>query len=402
MNQNISSTLPSNRILSIDTLRGVAVLGILIMNIQSFSMIDAAYSNPTAYGDFTGFNRWIWTLSHLFADSKFMSIFSMLFGAGIVLFWERAVSKGKKAGALHYRRTRWLLVFGLIHAYLIWRGDILVAYSLCAFFVFIFRERKPKTLFILGAVLFVIPAILFIGSSLSYPYWPEENVADLLKGWRPDADRIAAYHEVMRGNWIGQLSERVHSAIMLQTSVFFMIFFWRISGLMLIGMALYKTGFIAAQKTRKAYLTTLFVGLPVGLLLAIMGVVTISQKDWAPEYAMFVGYIFNYVGSLGIAFAYIAMIMLIFQSNGWQWFKRTFSAVGKMAFTNYILTSLICTFIFYGHGLGLIGQVERGGQLLVVLGVWAIIMTISPLWLKRFKYGPLEWLWRYLTYLRRP
>jgi uncharacterized protein len=141
---------PSQRIVALDALRGFAILGILIMNIQSFAMIEAAYFNPTAYGDLTGLNKWVWILSHMLADQKFMTIFSMLFGAGIILFTTRAEAKGRSALKLHYRRTFWLLVIGLLHAYLLWTGDILVPYALCALVVVLFRKWSPTMLAIVG------------------------------------------------------------------------------------------------------------------------------------------------------------------------------------------------------------------------------------------------------------
>ncbi len=116
------------------------------------------------------------------------------------------------------------------------------------------------------------------------------------------------------------------------------------------------------------------------------------------DYSMFFGSQFNYIGSIGVALGYIGIIMLICKSDGFKRFKNVMSSVGKMAFTHYILMSAIATFIFYGHGPGLYGQVERIYQLLIVIGIWAIILVISPLWLKKFRYGPLEWLWRTLTY----
>ena len=139
-NNLLSPVSSSDRIVSLDVLRGFAVLGILIMNIQSYSMIGAAYLNPNAFGDLTGLNKWVWILSHIFADSKFITIFSILFGAGIVLFTNKAAEKGRSAAGLHYRRTFWLFVIGLMHAYLLWYGDILVIYALCALFVFLFRR----------------------------------------------------------------------------------------------------------------------------------------------------------------------------------------------------------------------------------------------------------------------
>ncbi len=133
----------SERIQSLDVMRGVAVLGILVMNIQSFAMIGAAYMNPTAYGDLEGVNGWVWYLGHLFADMKFMTIFSMLFGAGVIVMTSRREAAGQSSAGVHYRRMVWLLVFGLAHAYLLWYGDILYTYALCGFVLYLFRKAPP-------------------------------------------------------------------------------------------------------------------------------------------------------------------------------------------------------------------------------------------------------------------
>ncbi len=147
------------RIFTLDVLRGFAVLGILPMNIQDFSMPGAAYLNPTAYGDLHGANYWVWLLSHLLADEKFMTIFSMLFGAGIFLMTSRIEAAGQPSAALHYRRMGWLVLFGLLHAYLLWSGDILFSYGVCGLLVFLFRKWRPRTSLIVGALsLAVTPA----------------------------------------------------------------------------------------------------------------------------------------------------------------------------------------------------------------------------------------------------
>jgi len=161
------------RIQSLDLLRGFAVLGILIMNIQNFSMPGSAYINPSSYGNLEGINLWIWVFSHLLAESKFMSIFSMLFGAGVLIFAGNAEGRGQNSAALHYRRMAWLLLFGLMHAYLLWSGDILVAYSLCGMLVFIFRKKSTTTLFTLASIFFIIPLLINLFLSWSMPYWPE-------------------------------------------------------------------------------------------------------------------------------------------------------------------------------------------------------------------------------------
>jgi uncharacterized protein len=153
---NKTSLLPeSARLVSLDVLRGIALLGILIMNIQSFAMINAAYLNPTAFGDLTDFNKTVWILSHVLADQKFLSIFSMLFGAGIILFCENVKKKGYLPASFYYRRLFWLFTFGLIHGYLFWHGDILVAYAICGALAFIFRKLRPAVLIAIGLILFL-------------------------------------------------------------------------------------------------------------------------------------------------------------------------------------------------------------------------------------------------------
>jgi uncharacterized protein len=149
-----------DRIVSLDVLRGVAVLGILVMNIQSFSMPSAAYINPTAYGDLTGINKWIWIISHILASGKFMSIFSILFGAGVLIFIQNAQARGEKAFALHFRRMGWLLLFGLIHGYLLWSGDILVCYSLCGMVIWFFWNSSSGKLLRAALIFFLVPMVL--------------------------------------------------------------------------------------------------------------------------------------------------------------------------------------------------------------------------------------------------
>lgn len=400
--QSLLPQNPGQRIVSIDTLRGFAVLGILIMNIQHFSMIGAAYINPTAYGDLGGINKWVWIFSHLLGSEKFMSIFSILFGAGIVLFTERALAKGRRGGPLHYRRNFWLLLFGLIHAYLIWHGDILVTYSLCAFLVFVFRKMKPLTLVLISMLFFIVPLSIswFFGSTMQY--WPEEAYNDNMQSWLPDTENVQKELAAMQGSWINQMDYRIPGAIFMETFLFFIQTFWRVTSMMLLGMALYKWGVLSATRSKVFYQRMTIIGLLVGFVIVGFGIQQNFQKNWSMEYSMFFGYQFNYIGSVAVALGYIGLIMLIIQSGVLKCFVKTLSSVGKMAFSNYILMSLICTFIFYGHGLGLFGKVERWAQILFVFVIWILLLVGSPLWLKKYRYGPLEWVWRALSYWKKP
>lgn len=397
----IYSTVPDKRIISIDVLRGIAVLGILIMNIQSFSMIGAAYINPTAYGDLTGLNKWVWIISHIFASEKFMSIFSILFGAGIILFTDRAIEKGRKASAFHYRRMFWLLVFGMLHAYLIWYGDILVNYALCGMLVYLFRKMSPKTLMIYASLFFVVPIIFSVASGLTIQYWPAESYNQNMQSWLPDAEKISHDLAAMQGSWIQQMDVRVPSTIFMQTFLFFWSTLWRVTSMILLGMALYKWGVLSARRSDLFYLRMTLIGLAVGYGIIGAGIFENFAKDWSMDYSMFLGSLYNYVGSVLVALGYIGFVMLICKAAQFIRLKKLFASVGKMAFTNYILMSLLGMFIFYGNGLGLFGHVERSVQILIVIAIWIFILIISPLWLKKFWYGPLEWLWRVLSYWRK-
>ncbi len=205
--------IQTDRIVPIDVLRGFAVLGILIMNIQAFSMIGAAYFNPTIYGNLDGLNWLVWFLSHILADSKFMTIFSLLFGAGIVLMSDRMESTGRRPAPVHYRRTVILLLIGLAHGWLLWSGDILFAYALCSFLVFLFRRLKPKTLIIFGLAVVAFGSLLALLFQWSMQFWPPEQIEAMLPWWSPGAAGIAAELEAYRGGWADQMTHRVPSVI---------------------------------------------------------------------------------------------------------------------------------------------------------------------------------------------
>lgn len=388
----------SERIVSIDVLRGVAVLGILIMNIQSFSMPNAAYINPDTYGDLTGVNKWIWIISHMLASEKFMSIFSLLFGAGILIFTEKACSKGKNSAELHYKRMGWLMVFGMIHAYLLWYGDILVTYSLCGMFVYLFRHKRPQSLIWIGLGFFMVPLLLNVMFGVSISYWPEESFHNTLNSWRPGADTIQNQIQTMRGEWLERMKMRIPSSLFMQSGYFLMESFWQVISMMLMGMALYKWKILTAERSTGYYSRMATIGLTTGYTLSGLGVILNFREGWSFEFSMFIGSQFNYISSIGVALGYVAIIMLICQSTKSVNFKIYSASVGRMAFSNYILQSIICTYIFYGNGLALYGKVERKIQLFIVFGIWFVVIIFSSLWLKRFRFGPLEWIWRSLTY----
>jgi uncharacterized protein len=390
----------NNRIESLDVIRGFAVLGILLMNIQSFSMVGQAYLNPTAYGDLTGLNKWIWILSHIFADSKFMSLFSMLFGASILLITESAERKTGASAGLHYRRNFGLLIIGLIHAYGMWYGDILTPYAICAMLLYPLRRMSVRKLLVTGVIIFSISSFIELFFGFSMPYWPRENVTELLSSWMPTQASIDRTTSAYIGDFGAQMARRIKETAMMHTTVFLTIYFWRINGLMLLGMALYKSGFLTGDFSMASYRK---IGLVTGLTgfgLVIYGLIQNCSAAWTVEYSMFIGSQFNYWGSLFIAIFYVCVVLVTIKADALKSLRYRLGNVGRMALTNYLGQTIIATFIFYGFGLGLYGQIDRTGQLLIVLGVWAFQLIFSPIWLRHFHYGPIEWLWRSFSQMK--
>ena len=390
----------SDRIHAIDVLRGFALLGILILNIQAFAMPGAAYMNPHAYGDLTGANYKVWWCTHVFGDQKFMTIFSMLFGAGILLMTSRAEARTGRSAGLHYRRMGWLILFGMLHAHLLWYGDILYSYGMCGLLVWLARKWSPKVLIPLGIVLISVAGLITLAGGLSMPYWGEDAVAKFSKGWTPSAEALQGELDAYRGSWLEQMPVRMVTSAMFETMMFAIWALWRASGLMLIGMALFKLGVFQARRSAQFYCKMAIVGLAIGLSLTAYGVHWNNQRQWAVESSFFFGSEFNYWGSLFASMGYVGVVMLLCKSPAILRLLGPLAAVGQMALTNYLMQTVICTTIFYGHGLGYFGSVERTGQAMVVLGVWAFQLIVSPIWLKYFRFGPAEWLWRSLTYWR--
>ena len=387
------------RIAALDVLRGFAVLGILVMNVQSYAMIEAAYLNPTANDKLDGAGLWVWLISHVFFDTKFIAIFSTLFGAGMALMSERAAARGASV-AVHYRRQFWLLIIGLAHAHLIWYGDILVPYALCGFLLYSLRNLRPSRLLVAGFAMTLVPPLLFTLFGLSVPSMPTEVRDELAAGWAPPVADVEAEIAVYTGGYLEQLPVRSATAIGMETSVFLILFLWRCGGLMLVGMALFKLGVLSARSSPAAYRRMAATGLTVGLAIVLAGVLYNARHEFAFEYSTFQGQTFNLTGSLGVALGFIAVVMLAVQ-NGWlPGLQRRLAAAGRMALSNYISQSVICTLIFYGHGFGLFEQVGRLGQLAIVVAIWVLQLLWSPWWLARFRFGPLEWLWRSLTYMK--
>ena len=380
----------ADRLVGIDALRGVAVLGILMMNVQTFAMVPSAYEYPLAHMDMTGLNAEVWAIAHTFFSMKFITIFSALFGAGIMLM----VGENESTG-VHYRRMLWLLAFGLLHAYLLWYGDILVPYALFGMLAVKARFWSPAKLAIWGFGLISLTGLLVIGLF---------HAVMMMKGFDPaimgmTAEELAAavaahqtsYLTYLPGNAMLTAGSEVGTLI---------VFGGRIIGVMFLGMALFKNGFLTGALKSSTYLGIALPSLLVGLGLSGWG----AQHALAVNFALETAWqdsAANYIGSLIAALGYAAAVMFICKSGWFSWVVHVFAATGRMAFTNYLTQTLIMTFIFIGApGLGLFGTMERIDQAKLVLLVWALQLIWSPLWLSRFRFGPFEWAWRSLTYGR--
>jgi uncharacterized protein len=465
----------SERVYAVDVMRGVALLGILAMNIVSFSWGDSVYMNPTLGGGFEGVNRGLWIFSHIVFDMKMMTTFSMLFGAGLVLMGDRADARGAKLVGTYYRRVLWLLVFGLLHAYFLWSGDILVAYAQCGLLLYPFRRLSSRTLIILGAILLVLMVPLVLGfrevvgflrqnaevvaanraaearaadarmpngvaafadsselnpTGLEAPSADASNAAGTttsgtvaqvapVPSWRskldqvwveklvpkmhPDPAKEAKERDERRGlyqsrNYGGQVADRASRLWAEHTFGFLFATWWMIGGRMLLGMGLAKAGVFSASRSTKFYWIMLILGYGIGLPLLIYDTTMAIRNDFSFEWAVEGGFLYYPMAAVPMALGHVAAVMLVLKSGALRWLTDRLSAVGRMALTNYLTHSIVCTFLFYGWGLGLFGRVERWGLALIVLAIWVAQLWYSPIWLRHFRYGPAEWLWRRLTY----
>lgn len=401
----------NERIIAIDVLRGFAILGILIMNIVSFSMPSASYFNPLAYTT-SPFDQIIFDVSHVLADQKFMAVFSMLFGASTLLFIESAIKKGKNSTSLFYRRNFWLLIIGLLHSVFIWYGDILLVYALCSFVLFFFRKLSTRTLLIAGTLIYLIPALFnaFAYFNIVDSLTPVEQ-ASIIENWQPNSATIQKEINAYQGNYAAQFNHRLgpdgthakgqpNNGEDLSGLSTLLDFFGRSFGMMLIGMALFKTSVFNNQRSRSFYAKLVGYGFSIGIALAVLGVALFHHFNWEWRYGVFLGRIPNHIATPFIALGYIGLIMLWTRSTFLKGLQERLKDVGKTALTSYLMESIIGTFVFYGVGLGLFGTLHRGWQLGIVVLIWGILMLFAPMWLKRFQYGPVEWMWRSLTYFK--
>ena len=416
--------LLGERLVSLDVLRGVAILGILVMNIYAFAMPFVAYSNPLLMGGEELHNIGTWYFTHIFADQKFLSIFAMLFGAGLVLMAGRAEARGAKPARSYYRRQFWLLVIGMLHAYLIWFGDILVSYAIMGMIAYLFRKRSPTTLLIVACLLLPLALVFNHGFAL-YADQMQVEVAEInalkeagetvseeqeqaLADWEvsrafmaPTAEDVQKDVKIHRGGYAEIFEHRV--PVVAQMQFFFTLFFGvpRVLSLMLIGMALMKLGILSGERSTRFYRNFMLAGYGLGLPVTIFSAIDLAAHQFEPLYMMRSGGTANYFGSIIVAFGHIGLVMLLVKTGALRRLLRRFADVGRMALTNYLMHSVVLTTVFYGYGLGLYGTVPRFWQMGFVAAVIGFQLYFSGWWLQRYGFGPVEWLWRSLTYWKR-
>ena len=387
------------RIRSLDALRGAGVLGMLAVHIQLFAFPSVTRWNPTAYGDFTGLNWWVWLVTSLLADGKFITIFAMLLGVSIVMLAGEAGDRDVPAWRTHIRRMAVLLVLGLLHAYLLWFGDMLVPLALSGSVVFFARRLSPRKLLVLGGAAFATASVLSVALTWSTAQSDPAALAAWRAQWTPRPAMINLEIAQYRGGWTEQMAQRVPAALETQTVSFVTRLLWQMTGLMLMGMALFKLDVLSAARSRAFYLCMATVGFGAGTLLIALGLWRSYLTKWDLLDFVLVSEQLHYWGNLLVALGWVALVMLLCQRG---WALGSVAAVGRMALSNYLLQTVICTTIFYGHGFGLFGRVDRAGQLAIVVGIWTFQLLASSAWLRYFAVGPVEWLTRWLVFKRRP
>ena len=394
----------SARIQTLDVLRGVAVLGILAVNAAAFALpMDAAMApeqSPFPLVGASALARW---LVEVFFHQKFVTLFSMLFGVSIFLV---GGERGDEArGRVLRRRLLWLGLFGLIHGLTFWYGDILLLYAWSGLFVMLMRSMSARSLILFGAA-----ATLALATLQAATMWMTVNGPALLvdalsdESLRLAEGAVAASIAAYRSGWPAGLIENLKSWGFLQSASLFGYVFATVP-LMMLGMGLFKAGFFHGRLPARLYLTLIAAG---GVVLALLGLLEWREIMAGPGVQATHGWS-EVVAAypVFITLAYASGLILL-TSHGVGWVRRIFAPVGQMAFTNYLSQTLIMTTLFYmPWGPRLMGQIDYPGQWAVVVAVWALQLIWSPLWLSRFRMGPLEWLWRRLSYghdltLRRP
>jgi uncharacterized protein len=402
-----------SRLESLDFIRGCALFGILIMNIVGMGM-GPAYDNPTIMGGDTGVDLWTWFVVNVTFEGTQRGLFSILFGAGVILFTSRPDSTDA-----YFRRNLWLIAFGLFNAWvLLWTGDILYFYGLTALFLFSFRNLSGKKLLALGVASFVLGAAWSgldtanllnlhdraVAAEKVSPANRTDEQKKTIDEWKEASlggPPPAVVERMKKDNTAGYLTAlQVRAPRIAESQSWWAYrYFFDIFGMMMIGMSLFKLGVLTLEAKTRTYLAMMAGGYAIGFPLNIF------EANWVMSHG-FTSLAYHQANitydfaRLAQTTGHLGLLGLFLKSGGFSWFRRSMAAVGRMALTNYLTHSLVALIIFVL--LGYWGQLARHELYYIVFAVWAVQIVVSPIWLKHFHFGPVEWLWRYLTYGKAP
>lgn len=352
------------------------------------------------------------------------ALFSLTFGASVCLLIDRVSRKGAAVDAadIHYRRMLWLMLFGMIHGYLIWHGDILFWYALMGLLLYPLRKLSPRALLITAGILML--ALVGNGYRIyvhiknqhsEYVQIQANEKAgkklnaeqeDTKKEWEqtvketfPSSADLTKEMDAHRGSYYKLLLFRADEVYALHSHPIYDPWWYDPLAMMLIGMALLKLGVLTGNYSKKFYVW-------MALLSFAIGIPSDTWSAWYPiknHFSMESWYLTGFEYQIGrfTAFGYLALLILVMKSGVLQPVTRRLASVGRMAFSNYILTSLICTALFEGYGFGLFGKLQRYQLYEIIPLIWAVNLVISPIWLRHFRFGPLKWAWRSLVYWKR-
>ena len=390
---------------TLDLIRGVAVLGILAVNVAGFAAPDSAVYSPDMPRLGVWQDRAVWLLTFVLFEGKMRALFSVLFGASLLLFVERANQAGRDGARLQARRLVWLMLFGYLHFALVWDGDILFLYAAIGFAALALRNWRTSQLVVAAALILAtwqvwgaamwLPSVateLAVESGSTSPKVLTQHAADLAEYRAEDAKDLAeaklSWPAQVQAKW----TDRGDDPVNLIAYNWGETLPW-----MLLGMALLRSGFFAGAWPRRRMVWLASAGIGLG------GAVTIAFARWAsrahyPEVTIHFATSFGLaLPHLGMALGYAALLVLA-APHLLRWVPgQMLEAAGRMAFSNYLGTSLVMAALCYGWGLGLFGQFGAAQRWTLVLLVWALILAWSQPWLTRYRQGPLEWLWRSLT-----
>jgi uncharacterized protein len=400
------------------------------MNIPGFAMPD--HFSESFKSDPKSVNFWVSAVISVGFEGKMRALFGMIFGAGVILFVSKKEQAGRSVTALFYRRMFWLILFGLIHAHIVlWIGDILYLYGFCGMIVYLFRKVKPIYL-VLGVPLVAVGD--FTANTLLYQYARDKRIAyvdasaaaaenrplterqqraltdwrELEKSFIPNREDAKENTRKMKSDYATVASHLGPLAWKIET-IFLPFEIFDSLALMFLGLALYRWGFLPGQWSNRAYAQIAAVGYCLGLPLAAYSFyhsylyspnleATLRRMELVPIEWVRLIYPFQ---RIFLVMAHVSALILLYKSRYVQSLFRRLEAVGQMALTNYIMHSIICTLFFFGYGLNFYGDLEFYQIYFPVLTIWIVQLIVSPLWLRFFLFGPLEWVWRSLTYWRR-